>query len=169
MFLQCRQYLIDKLAEAGVRPPIVTSQKRLRASQDSHIGAVLFSNETYARSGQKRIYREESGDQQRRRKVFERELTFEVIIGEYEQERAEEIVERFISLLDRGLYIDGNYTYLELLDGDWVDQDDSILNAKIAVKLGIRFVGGVYRDTKLYDADKLGLDIQVERSVPGKD
>ncbi|WP_286174735.1 hypothetical protein [Harryflintia acetispora] len=101
--------------------------------------------------------------------MFERELTFEVIIGEYEQERAEEIVERFISLLDRGFYIDGNFVYLEVEEADWVDQDDSILNAKIAVKLGIRFVGGVYRDTKLYDADKLGLDIQVERSVPGKD
>ncbi|TCL43219.1 SON protein [Harryflintia acetispora] len=169
MFLQCRQYLIDKLTEAGVRPPVVTSQKRLRTSQDSHIGAVLFESETYARSGQKRRYQTESGDQQRRRKVFDRELTFDVVIGEYEQEKAEEIVERFISLLDRGLYIDGNYVYLEVEEADWVDQDDSILKAKIAVQVTIKFVGGVYRDTKLYDADKLGLDIQVERSVPGKE
>ena len=34
-----------------------------------------------------------------------------------------------------------------IIGADWVDKDDSILKAQVAVQIKIRFDGGVYRDT----------------------
>ncbi|CAH8248798.1 hypothetical protein WJ0W_006768 [Paenibacillus melissococcoides] len=83
----------------------------------------------------------------KRRKMFERETTFVVVIGEYSQEQADAIFEAFLALLDPGILIDGNYTALEVEEADWVDKEDSILQAKIAVQLKVTFRGGVYKDT----------------------
>lgn len=49
--------------------------------------------------------------------------------------------------LDRGIYIDGNFVPIEIEGADWVDKDDSLLKAQVAVQVMITFNGGVYRDT----------------------
>ena len=60
---------------------------------------------------------------------------------------AETIFERFLSLLDAGLYVDGNFVSIDFEGSEWVDADDSILKAKVAVQTFITFHGGLYRDT----------------------
>lgn len=147
LYTQAKQYLLDKLREAGLRSRPYTTQKSLEKSQESHIGAVLFDREAYARNGSKRRFTNEKGEKHKRRKVFDRALTFTVTIGDYSDEAVEAMFERFISALDSGIYVDGNYVPIEVEGADWVDRDDSILKAQVAVQVRIIFHGGVYRDT----------------------
>lgn len=147
LYAQCRQYLIDKLKEAGVKTRIYTTQKLLEKCMESHVGAVLFQSETYSRNGSKTYFKDEEGARHKRRKLFDRDLTFSAIIGEYSDDAAEALFEKFIGLLDAGIYVDGSYVPIELADADWVDEEDSVLRAKVAVELTVVFHGGVYRDT----------------------
>ncbi len=165
MFTECREYLIGKLKEAGIRSNPYTSMKKLRASQEAHIGAVLFEGEAFDRSGAKTIYSDQTGVQHKRRKVFSRETTFSVIIGDPDPKKTEVFFEAFLSALDKGIYINGNYTPIEVEEAEWVDEDDSILKAKVAVNVKIKFIGGVYKDT---DFAKLS-DVEVESVIKGKE
>lgn len=148
MIGQYRDYLIQKLKEAGIKSTVHTSFKKLSLSQESHVGAVLFEGDKFERSGSKTIYRDERGDKQKRFKVFDRGTTFNVVIGEYDQEKCEAIFESFMSSLDKGLVVDGNFIPIEIEDADWVDKDDSILKAKVAVQIKVRFDGGIYKDVR---------------------
>ena len=44
-------------------------------------------------------------------------------------------------------YVGGGATAIEVEGADWVDKDDSLLKAQVAVQVMITFNGGVYRDT----------------------
>lgn len=158
MFMECKEYLISKLKEAGIKTQPYTSLKKLRTTQESHIGAVLFDEETFTRNGSKTLYKDERGDRKKRRKIFDRNLTFDIVIGEYTQDKAEELFESFLLSLDKGLMIKGNYVPIEPETAEWVDEDDSILKAKVAVQLKIRFEGGIYRDTGFAKVN----DVQVD-------
>lgn len=79
LYTEAKQYLLDKLKAAGLKSNPYTTQKALEKSQESHIGAVLFDNEDLARNGAKRIFRDETDAKKKRRKVFDRTLTFTVI------------------------------------------------------------------------------------------
>ena len=138
LYKESKEYLLDKLKAAGLKSKPYTTQKALEKSQESHIGAVLFESETLLRNGSKTRYRDQEGAQKKRRKVFDRALAFTVIIGDYTDEAVESMFGAFLSSLDRGIYVNG---------ADWVDKDDSILKAQVAVQIKIRFDGGVYRDT----------------------
>ena len=147
LYTQAKQYLIEKLREAGVKTKIITTQKALTSCRESHLGAVVFDREFYARNGSKKRFRDEKGARHKRRKVLDRSLSFIVTVGDYSDDSVEEIVERFVSGLDDGIYVDGNYTPIIIDGADWVDEEDSILKAKVAVQLGVTFNGGVYKDT----------------------
>lgn len=146
-YTESKQYLIDKLKAAGIKSKPFTTEKALEKSQESHIGAVLFERETFTRNGSKKRYRDEEGTLHKRRKIMERATTFGVIIGGYTDDEVEEIFDRFVASLDRGIYIDGNFVPIEIEGADWVDKDDSLLKAQVAVQVMITFNGGVYRDT----------------------
>ncbi len=64
--------------------------------------------------------------------------------------------------VDRGLYINGNFTGAEIEGADWVEKDDSILKAQVAVQVKVRFDGGVYRDTDYIDMSKKELGVRAE-------
>lgn len=147
LYTEAKQYLLDKLKAAGLKSNPYTTQKALEKSQESHIGAVLFDNEDLARNGAKRIFRDETDAKKKRRKVFDRTLTFTVIIGDYTDEAVEATFERFLGSLDQGIYVDGNYVPIEPGNADWVNKDDSILKAQVAVQVSITFHGGLYADT----------------------
>lgn len=147
LYTESKQYLIDKLKAAGIKSKPFTTEKALEKSQESHIGAVLFERETFTRNGSKKRYRDEEGTLHKRRKIMERATTFGVIIGGYTDDEVEEIFDRFVASLDRGIYIDGNFVPIEIEGADWVDKDDSLLKARVAVQVMITFNGGVYRDT----------------------
>ena len=72
MYAESKQYLIQKLKEAGLKSNPYTSEKALEKSQESHIGAVLFEDESFLRNGSKTLYKDQEGAQKKRRKVFDR-------------------------------------------------------------------------------------------------
>lgn len=144
LYKQSKEYLLEKLKAAGLKSKPYTTQKGLEKSQESHIGAVLFESETLLRNGSKTRYRDQEGAQKKRRKVFDRALTFTVIIGDYTDEAVESMFGAFLSSLDRGIYVNGDYVPIEVEGADWVDKDDSILKAQVAVQIRIRFDGGLY-------------------------
>lgn len=146
MFAECQKYLTGKLKESNVKNKPYTTFKELRMSNASHLGAVLFEEETLLKSGAKKIY-QDNADKKKRRKVYDRDIVFTVVIGEYTQEAAEIIYESFLSKLAAGIEISGNYVEIIPEDAEWVDKEDSIINAKCAVQIKIIFKGGVYRDT----------------------
>jgi len=147
LYAECKQYLVDKLKQAGIKTRIYTSEKLLEKCSESHVGAVLFEREANARNGSKKRFRDQRGALHKRRRVFDRDITFSVVIGDYSDDAAETVFERFLASLDAGLYVDGNFTEIEVVSSDWVDTEDSVLRAKVAVQTVITFHGGLYRDT----------------------
>lgn len=147
LYAESKAYLLGKLKEAGVKSKPYTAMKRLEKSQESHVSAVIFDKETISRNSSKKLYRDQKGAKKKRRKVFNRDLTFAVIIGDYTDDAVEAIFERFLENLDRGIWVNGNFVPIEAEDAEWADEEDSILKARVAVRVMVTFQGGLYRDT----------------------
>ena len=111
------------------------------------------------RNGSKRFYKDQEGAQQKRRKVFDRDITFHVVIGEYTDDAVEALFERFIKSLDRGIWDDGNFVPLEVKGSSWSDKEDSILKAEVSVEVEIVFEGGIYKDTGSYKIQDIESEI----------
>lgn len=158
LYGESKQYLLDKLVASGLKSRPYTSEKALEKSQESHVGAVLFEAETVLRNASKTIYTDKEGARTKRRKVFDRKLTFQVVIGDYTDDAVETMFEAFLNNLDRGIYVDGNFVPIEVEGADWVNKDDSILKAQVAVQVTVTFNGGLYKDTKL--AALAGVEIE---------
>ena len=69
------------------------------------------------------------------------------VTSRYTDEAVESMFGAFLSSLDRGIYVNGDYVPIEVEGADWVDKDDSILKAQVAVQIRIRFDGGLYIGT----------------------
>lgn len=162
-----KNYLLNKLKEAGLKSKPYTTEKSLEKSQESHVGAVLFESENLSRNHSKTYYKGQEGARKKRRKVFERKLTFSVVIGGYTDDEVETMFERFLESLDQGIYIDGNFVPIEVEEADWVNKDDSILKAQVAVQIKISFDGGLYKDTILSKLTKI--EVEVEDVNKGKE
>ena len=147
LYAESKAYLLEKLKEAGVKSKPYTAMKRLEKSQESHVSAVIFDKEAISRNGSKKLYRDQEGAKKKRRKVFNRDLTFAVIIGDYTDDTVEAIFERFLESLDQGIWVNGNFVPIEAEDAEWADEEDSILKARVAVRVMVTFQGGLYRDT----------------------
>lgn len=147
LYAESKAYLIAKLKEAGVRSRPYTAIKRLEKSQESHVSAVIFDKEILSRNGSKKLYRDQQGAKKKRRKVFDRALAFAVIIGDYSDDAVEAIFEKFLEGLDRGIWVNGNFVPIDIEDAEWADEEDSILRARVAVRVMVIFNGGLYRDT----------------------
>lgn len=147
LYGQSKQYLQEKLTEAGLKSRPYTALKALQKSQESHVGAVLFEREAYARNGSKKRFRDEEGAKHKRRKVFDRAVTFVVLIGDYTDDAVETMLEKFVALLDRGIMVDGNFVPIEVEGVEWIDTEDALLRAQVAVRVTVTFNGGVYKDT----------------------
>ena len=158
LYAQSKQYLLGKLVGAGLKSKPHTTLKALEKSQESHVGAVLFDSETLSRNGSKTHYKDQEGAQKKRRKVFDRALTFTVTIGGYNDDEVEGMFERFLASLDRGIYVNGDFVPLEVEGADWVDKDDSILKAQVAAQVKLTFTGGVYKDTDFAKVSELAVE-----------
>ncbi|WP_270815172.1 SON protein [Hungatella effluvii] len=163
MFEPCRKYLIDTLKDSGIHMEPITSMKRLQLYGNSHVGAVLFEDETLRRNGSKRNYVDQGGASRKRRRLFDRDLTFQVVIGEYDPIRLDEIYQEFLKRLGHGLYVDGNFIAAEPSDVDWVEEADSILKAKIALKVAVTFYGGIYKDSDRLNLGSKTLHIRADK------
>jgi len=165
MYAECKQYLIQQLKAAGLKSNPYTSEKALEKSLESHVGAVLFESESILRNGSKKFYKDQEGAQKKRRRVFDRAIAFTVLLGDYTDEAVELMFEQLLHNLDSGIYINGNFVSIEVEGSDWVDKDDSILKAKVAVQVKINFLGGIYKDTDFTKLTELAIK-SVERKKP---
>lgn len=166
LFTEVRQELIERLRAAGIPGRIETSRKKLKLNGSIRVGAVLFEKEAVERADGKRIYQAADGTHKRRKK-FDRELSFNVIIGDADIEAVEKIYEAFMQTLPKGTYVDGNWVDFKPMEADWLDDEDSILKAKCAVQLLIQCTGGTYQDTD-YRRIK-DVDIIIERKEYGSE
>lgn len=125
LYQESKAYLLGKLKEAGLKSKPYTTMKGLEKSQESHIGAVIFDQEAITRNGSKTQYKDQEGARHKRRKVFNRAITFTVTIGDYTDDAVETMFERFLASLDRGIYVNGDFVPIEVDGADWVNKDDS--------------------------------------------
>lgn len=159
MYAKCREYLIDRLRASGIQMEPITSLKKLQLYRNSHVGAVLFDEETLERDGSRRVFKDTDGNPKTRTCLFKRNVVFDVVIGEFNAEKLDAIYQRFLEILGKGLYINGDFVYVEPSEAEWAEDEDSILAAKIAVKIRVTFSGGVYVDTPRQSLKDKELDI----------
>lgn len=167
LYAESKAYLLAKLKEAGLKSKPYTTMKGFEKSQESHVGAVLFEKETVSRNGSKTRYKDQQGAQKKRRKVFDRNLTFTVTIGDYTDDAVETMFEKFLASLDRGIWVNGNFVPLETEEAYWYDKEDSILKARVSVQVAITFQGGLYRDTGY--APLTNVEIEAVEQINGKE
>ena len=163
MIAECREYLIDKVSKAGIKTKIKTTTKDLKASNESHIGALLFEDEEFERDIKKTNYADEKGIKRKRTKIFARKTSFSVVIGEYEQVKCELIFEEFMKLIGTGMYIDGNFVEISPKKAAWFDEKDSILKAQVAVQILIEIDGGIYKDTEFKKVNDIGVEVEIQK------
>ena len=159
MIKVCIDILLEALKGAGIRNKLYTSQKYLSLAQESRVGAVLFEKESLQKEPQNRVYTGADGRKRKRKRLFSRMASFNIVIGEYTVEAAEAIYENFLEQLPAGFYVDGNYVSIEPDEAEWMDEKDHILKSKVAVQLLVLCNGGAYKDTDYLQTDKV--DIQV--------
>ena len=152
LYTEAKAYLIQKLKDAGLKTKPHTTMKSLSRTMESHVGAVLPGTETLTRNGSKTIYKDQEGARHKRRKVFDRDVTLQVILGDYNDGKVEELLDRFLASLDQGIEVDGNFAPLEVSGVEWDTEEDHPLKAEVAVRVSITFQGGVYRDIDLHKA-----------------
>lgn len=155
-----KEYLKECLQKAGIKNEVITTWKALQIKMDSHVGAVLREGQTITRNGSKRNFKDQDGVRCVRAKAYDVDTSFKVVIGEYTEEKCEEIFLAFLEALGNGIHIEGNYVDIEIGQVEWVEKEDSILKANIACQIPITFHGGIYRDTRKNTA-AIG-DIQVD-------
>lgn len=141
-----RDYLIDKLRAAGIKSTVHTSMKKLKLSGETHLGAVLHNGDTFERARSCRTYLDGSGHKKTRVTYLLRTSSFNVVISDSDDIKCEQILNRFLTGIGEGLVIDGNWIDIELGEAEWVEKDDSVLKAKIAVQIEI-----IFRKVRLYE------------------
>lgn len=144
-----RDYIIQTLKDSGIQSQVYTTMKMLKQGNESHVGAVLVSSDTFNRSGSKKIYADQEGQQKRRVKLWNRITVCHVIIADTSEEKVEAILETFLRKLKKGVPVDGNWVNIIIGDADWVEEGDSILKARVAVQFDITFEGGIYEDREM--------------------
>lgn len=163
MFLQCRKEMKDSLIRAGMKAgQIYTSKKKLSLCRESRVGAVLFEEDALARNKEKRIYMSE-GLKHKRRKKYNRDVSFSVVIGEYDMEALEALYNLFLSALPDGIWVDGNWVDIEPTEADWMEDEDTILKSKCAVQIKIICRGGIYTDTDFAPAGDVDIMVKKEK------
>lgn len=162
MVKECKEYLINKLKESGIKNKPFTTMKELKQFQDSHVGAVLFEKDEFEKEMRKAIFTDENGIKHKKRKTLKRTTLFSVIIGEYTQDKCEEIFDNFMKSLDQGINIDNAYVEINPQKADWVDEKDSVLKAKVAVQVVIEFEGGIYKDSGYKRINNIDFEISKE-------
>ena len=155
-----KEYLIEKLKEAGINARIHESMKSLKSSGEIRTSAVIRHDDILTRSGSKKTYRDQEGAQRKRVKIWERDTKLKVIIGDAVEEKCEELFTAFLERLEKGIWIEGNWVGIEMEDVEWVDGADSILKSRLAVEMIISFKGGIYKETGYTAIGKLRLDAE---------
>lgn len=159
MYTECQAELIRALKAAGCEKEPFLSMKRMKNSAESRISAVLCEDDTVERASGKRFF-EKNGVSTRRTKLFDRNITYTVVIGDFSQEKAEDTYERFLLNVNKGIYVDGNYISIDPSDAQWMGEKDHILNANIAIQVKVTCTGGLYQDTDMVRLEDVDLTVE---------
>ena len=144
-----RDYIIQTLKAAGIRSQVYTTLKKLKQANEAHVGAVLQNGDTFSRSGSKKIFVDQEGQRKRRRKLWDRNTSFCVVIADTSEEKVEGILESFLRNLKKGIDVGGNWVDIVVGEADWLEEGDSILKAKVAVQFLVTFESGIYEDNDM--------------------
>ena len=83
-----------------------------------------------------------------------------------DEEKLEELLEGFLSNLERGFYDDGgNWVDVTPVETDWVDEDDCVMKAKMAVQIKVVCKYGIYKDVAAWTSPE-GTEMEL---TTGKD
>lgn len=162
MFVACQNELIRALKAAGCGKEPYTSRKKLLSTAESRVSAVLCEEEAVERDKQKKAFVGAGGEHLKRSKMYSRDITYLVIIGDYSNEKIEEIYESFLKELPKGIYVDGNFTSMEPTDADWVGEKDHLLYSKVSVQIKVTCHGGLYKDTDMTRIKDINLNVRKE-------
>ncbi len=143
------EYLIKILKESGIRSNVYTSFKKLKQGNELQVAAVLRNGEAFGRSGSKKTYTDQEGQRKCRAKLWDRTTSVNVVIADTTESKVEGILEEFLRRIKKGIEVDRNWTDIEIGDVDWVDEEDSILKAKVAVQFEVTLRSGIYEDRDL--------------------
>ncbi len=168
MFIEIREALKSCLVQCGAKSNIYTSEKRLRVCNESRVFAILSESDGLAKNKTKRIYTDING-KHKRRKRFDRDLTFSIVIGEYSMEKVQEIYDQFLEEIPDGIYVKGNYVEIEPIAADWIDDEDTIIRAKCAVQIKVVCKGGVYKDTDFAKINDIEIAVNRKEAQDGKE
>lgn len=147
-----RDFLVQKLKDAGIHGKIHESMKSLKNCNELHVGAVLRTEEGFTRSGSKKRFTDQQGQRKQRSKLFERTTELHVVIADTDEAKVEDILTNFLKGITKGFEVDGNWVDIEIGKADWVEGDDSILKSKIAVEFDVTLTGGIYTDKDVITA-----------------
>lgn len=142
-------YLIKILKESGIRSNVYTSLKKLKQANELQVAGVLRNSEVFGRSGSKKTYTDQQGRRKCRAKLWDRTTSVNVVIADTTEAKVEGILEEFLRRIGKGIEVDRNWADIEIGDVDWVEEEDSILKAKVAVQFEVTIKSGIYEDRDL--------------------
>lgn len=142
-------YLIKILKESGIRSNVYTSLKKLKQANELQVAGVLRNSEVFGRSGSKKTYTDQQGQRKCMTKLWDRTTSVNVVIADTTEAKVDGILEEFLRRIGKGIEVDRNWADIEIGDVDWVEEEDSILKAKVAVQFEVTLKSGIYEDRDL--------------------
>lgn len=142
-----KAFLEDALRAGGMGKTIYTSLKQLKHAAGTQYGAVLRISDKPVRATSKKTFRDQQGASLVRRKLYACETTYNVVLVAADEETLEKLLEGFLEKLAQGYYDDnGNWVGVTPEETDWVDEDDCVMKAKMAVQVKVVCKYGIYKD-----------------------
>lgn len=144
MIAECRAYLEDKIKAAmGSETKVFHTFKELAACMESHVGSVLIDSETLSKNGHRAVLQ---GQTVPGLKVYDREQSLSVSMGEYTLEKLEPMYEAFLASLDRTIPVGGGYSAALTVSGsEWLLKEDNILKSNVSVVMTVTCAGGLWK------------------------
>lgn len=138
-------YLKQCLNNAGAKI-FYTSLKELETSNiGSFTGIFAVSEELEKAYGKKVIYK--NNEKYRRIEKFKRKINFQVLIGDINVLKIENIFTKFMSEIDDKLILEnGDISFIEFSKADYIDKKDTILKSEVTLQIDITFTELIYKD-----------------------
>lgn len=161
-----KAFLEAALKAGGLTKSIYTSLKQLKHAAGTQYGAVLRISDTPVRATSKKTFKDQQDASLIRRKLYTCETAYNVVLAAADEEKLEELLEGFLSNLERGFYDDGgNWVDVTPVETDWVDEDDCVMKAKMAVQIKVVCKYGIYKDVAAWTSPE-GTEMEL---TTGKD
>lgn len=142
-----KEFLTAALKAGGVKGRIYESVKELKHAAGTQYAAILRISDQPVRATSKKTYQDQEGVTMVRRKLYQAETVYNVVLTDSGEESLEKLLEGFLSNLEKGYYDDaGNWVGVTPEETDWVDEEDSVMKAKVAVQVKVVCRYGIYRD-----------------------